>query len=287
MIELFPRGLRGGRARRRRRARRLHRRGRARSKSGTSSAPRERRRREGWEERWRDLPPAGPRRAPLGRAAVGDAAGRRARASSSTRAARSAPARTRRRSSASSCSSGSSRGSLLDVGCGSGVLAIAAALLGFAPVLGVDVETAVDRGDARERGARTASRSTRGSSRARISSRPRRLAVANISLAAVLALPGRTSADAARHLRLPRCPRSRDLPGYEHVERARCRRLGGRRASQGLSDPEAQPVRSTPWRRSASTSSAARSRTSTRTRSARPARATATPSGADAAPTSR
>ena len=33
-------------------------------------------------------------------------------------------------------------GALLDVGCGSGVLSIAAALLGFAPVVGVDVEPA-------------------------------------------------------------------------------------------------------------------------------------------------
>jgi ribosomal protein L11 methyltransferase len=33
-------------------------------------------------------------------------------------------------------------GSLLDIGCGSGVLSIAAALLGFAPVTGVDIEQA-------------------------------------------------------------------------------------------------------------------------------------------------
>lgn len=37
---------------------------------------------------------------------------------------------------------GSSRGSLLDVGCGSGVLAIAGAKLGYAPVTAVDVEEA-------------------------------------------------------------------------------------------------------------------------------------------------
>jgi ribosomal protein L11 methyltransferase len=34
------------------------------------------------------------------------------------------------------------RGSLLDVGCGSGVLAIAGVLLGFAPVVAVDIESA-------------------------------------------------------------------------------------------------------------------------------------------------
>ena len=43
------------------------------------------------------------------------------------------------------------RGSFADLGCGSGVLAIAAAKLGFAPVAAVDSDAARDRGDARER----------------------------------------------------------------------------------------------------------------------------------------
>ena len=47
---------------------------------------------------------------------------------------------TRRRERASSCSRGVDRGSLLDAGCGSGVVAVAAARLGFAPVFAVDLD---------------------------------------------------------------------------------------------------------------------------------------------------
>jgi ribosomal protein L11 methyltransferase len=81
-------------------------------------------------------------------------------------------------------------GSLLDVGCGSGVLSIAAALLGFAPVTGVDIEApSIDatRKNARANGVRV---------EARLVALDERLpqaatAVANISLASVEALPER------------------------------------------------------------------------------------------------
>ena len=105
---------------------------------------------------------------------VGSGSARRGRSptrtrsrSSSTRAGRSARAPTRRRGSASSCCSSRAAASLLDLGCGSGVLAIAAAKLGFAPVTALDIDEAPsrrrrenarrERGRGRGRAARTCS----------------------------------------------------------------------------------------------------------------------------------
>ena len=84
-------------------------------------------------------------------------------------------------------------GSLLDVGCGSGVLAVAAALLGHAPVIAVDVESAsIDA--TRENAARNGVALD-----ARLVTTDERLpgadaAVANISIEAVGALPARLAA---------------------------------------------------------------------------------------------
>lgn len=109
-------------------------------------------------------------------------------------------------------------GPLLDVGCGSGVLAIAAALLGFAPVLGVDIEEPsieATRENARVNGVIVDAKLVAGDEQ--LPSSP--LVVANISLQSVEALPPRTDAQTLvtsgyfEH-ELPR------LPGFEHVKRS-------------------------------------------------------------------
>lgn len=114
------------------------------------------------------------------------------------------------------------RGSLVDVGCGSGVLSIAAALLGFAPVVGVDIEAPsieATRENAAANGVEVEARLVGADERLPAAS----LAVANISLASVEALPGRL--EVARLVTsgylASEQPR---LVGFHHVDR---RALGG------------------------------------------------------------
>jgi ribosomal protein L11 methyltransferase len=83
--------------------------------------------------------------------------------------------------------------SLLDVGCGSGVLSIAAALLGFGPLLAVDVEAPsieATRANAARNGVTLDARLVAADERLP----PAHTVVANISLDAVEALPERIDA---------------------------------------------------------------------------------------------
>jgi ribosomal protein L11 methyltransferase len=108
-------------------------------------------------------------------------------------------------------------GAFLDVGCGSGVLSVAAALLGHAPVLAVDIEApsiVSTRENAARNGVELEARLVTLDEAYPASAS----AVANISVDAVRALPGRV--DAAWLVTSGYFLSERlDLPGYGHVER--------------------------------------------------------------------
>jgi ribosomal protein L11 methyltransferase len=79
------------------------------------------------------------------------------------------------------------RGSLLDVGCGSGVLAIAAAKLGYAPVLAFDLEAQAIEATERNAAANGVALDARLLDAASAPLPPASLAVVNISAAALAA----------------------------------------------------------------------------------------------------
>jgi ribosomal protein L11 methyltransferase len=108
-------------------------------------------------------------------------------------------------------------GPLLDVGCGSGVLAIAAALLGFAPVIGVDIEEPsieATLDNARVNGVTVDARLVTGEEQ--LPSSP--IVIANISLASVQALPARTDAQTLVTSGYFASEQP-ELEGFEHVKR--------------------------------------------------------------------
>ena len=123
-------------------------------------------------------------------------------------------------------------GPLLDVGCGSGVLSIAAALLGFAPVLGVDIEEPSIEAtleNARANGVTVDAKLVAGDEQ--LPSSP--LVVANISLESVEALPARTDADTLDHVGLLRVGAAA-APRLRARQAHHARRVGLRRVPQNL-----------------------------------------------------
>jgi ribosomal protein L11 methyltransferase len=106
---------------------------------------------------------------------------------------------------------------LLDVGCGSGVLSVAAALLGFAPVVAVDIEApsiAATLENAERNGVVIDARLVDGAHALPSTT----VAVANISIEAVRALPARVEAETLITSGYF-ISEAAELDGYTHVER--------------------------------------------------------------------
>lgn len=109
-------------------------------------------------------------------------------------------------------------GSLLDVGCGSGVLSVAAAKLGFGPVHAMDVESAAVEATQRNAARNGVALDVRQADALQSELPAVDLVVANIHLAGVQALvpritAGRLVTAGYFHSRLP------EAPAFRHVER--------------------------------------------------------------------
>lgn len=110
------------------------------------------------------------------------------------------------------------RGSLLDVGCGSGVLSIAAAKLGFGPVVSVDLDDAAIESTRRNAGENGVTLDVRQADAVAELLPPADIAFANIDLGSVEALAPRLQVAVLVtagyfHSRTPQ------LAGFAHVER--------------------------------------------------------------------
>jgi ribosomal protein L11 methyltransferase len=108
------------------------------------------------------------------------------------------------------------RGSLLDVGCGSGVLAIAAALLGYEPVTGIDTDPAAVEATAANAAVNgvAVTASLADATAAELPAAD--VTVANISLAGVNALRPTSPVVVTSGYLLADSP---SLPGYAHLRR--------------------------------------------------------------------